>query len=62
MLTLKGRIKEKMKHPREIKGRQRKKEGNWGGATGTVIYGWSSRKVEACSQNDKWVSSDRVLY
>lgn len=27
-----------------------------------LIYGWSARKVEACKQNDKWVSSDRVLY
>lgn len=40
----------------------RKKEENGGGGLATVIYGWSSTKVEACLQNDKWVSSDRVLY
>lgn len=51
------------KHLREIKCSGGKEEGRKrGGATTKIIYGWSSARVEAFSPNDKWVSSDRVLY
>lgn len=64
MFSFKGRIV-KEHSTREIKGsngEERRGEENGGGAIATVIYGWSSVNVEACKQNDKWVSSDRVLY